>query len=259
MIFILVPILALIPAFFWFFIFLREDRFDPEPKKLIIKLFLLGALSGILAAVLELVISDLIPTTLGEIIANFFEDPVPGVLSIGMLLIIIFSVFVFAALEEIIKIGVVRKFVYHHVHFRQVVDGAIFGVSVGLGFATLENLGYFIEVSISGGLAELFVLFFLRFFASTLLHAVTTGLAGYYLAKSKFTGNKKYFWQGLVAAVLIHTAFNVFVFGEALGFVLVIIFMIIMATFFIRRMESVEAQTIWGLVSLRGTKKNPTS
>ena len=53
MIFLLVPVLAFIPAFFWFFIFLREDRFDPEPKKLIIKLFLMGAVVGIAAAFLE--------------------------------------------------------------------------------------------------------------------------------------------------------------------------------------------------------------
>ena len=152
------------------------------------------------------------------------------------------------------KITVVKQFAFHHYHFRQVVDGAIFGISVSLGFATLENLGYFVETSTEGDFASLILVFFLRFFASTLLHVLTTGISGYYLGKAKFSRNKAAFWQGLIAAILIHAAFNLFLFGGIIGVALNIIFLVIIFVFLTRRMESVEAQTIWGLVWLKSNK-----
>lgn len=253
MIFLLIPILAFIPALFWFFIFLREDRADPEPKRLIIKLFLLGGVSGIAAAILEFSATRILPSSLGEGVANFFADPTLSLPSTSLLVFIIVVVILFAAVEETLKITVVKEFAFYHSHFRQVVDGAIFGISAGLGFATLENIGYFFEANATEGIGALITVFFLRFFASTLLHAITTGISGYYLGKAKFSKNKKVFWQGLIAAILIHSAFNLFLFGEVLGITLNIIFLIILFVFFIRKLGSVEAQTIWGLVLL----KNP--
>lgn len=251
MIFLLIPILALIPALFWFFIFLRQDKADPEPKRLIIKLFLLGGVSGIAAAILELSATRILPSSLSKGVESFFADPALILPSISLLVFIIIVVILFAAVEEVLKITVVKEFVFYHSHFRQVVDGAIFGISAGLGFATLENIGYFFEANATEGAGALAIVFFLRFFASTLLHAITTGISGYYLGKAKFSKNKRVFWQGLLAAVLIHSAFNLFLFGEILGVTLNIIFLIILFIFFIRRMGSVEAQTIWGLVRLK--------
>ena len=252
MIFLLIPILAFLPALFWFFIFLREDKADPEPKRLIIKLFLLGGVSGVAAAILEFSATLILPTSLSEGIANFFADPSISLPSTALLVFIVVAVILFAAVEEVLKITVVKEFAFYHSHFRQVVDGAIFGVSAGLGFATLENIGYFFEANSSEGLGALATVFFLRFFASTLLHAITTGISGYYLGKAKFSKNKLVFWQGLLAAILIHSAFNLFLFGEKIGVTLNIIFLIIIFVFLIRRMGSVEAQTIWGLLVLKG-------
>ena len=254
MIFLLVPILALLPALFWFYIFLREDRADPDPKKLIIKLFLLGAIAGVAAAILEFASFLILPTPLSDVVENFFADPTPGLLSPTLVAFLILVVILFAAIEEVLKITVVKQFAFHHYHFRQVVDGAIFGISVSLGFATLENLGYFVETSTEGDFASLILVFFLRFFASTLLHVLTTGISGYYLGKAKFSRNKAAFWQGLIAAILIHAAFNLFLFGGIIGVALNIIFLVIIFVFLTRRMESVEAQTIWGLVWLKSNK-----
>ena len=253
MIFLFIPILAILPAIFWLFIFLREDKADPEPKKFIIKLFFIGAVFGLVAAILEFSSSLILPTSLNVVIENFFSDPTPDLLSPSLAIFMILAVILFAAIEEVLKIIVVKEFAFYHPHFRQVVDGAIFGVSAGLGFAALENLGYFIETAAQEGVGALILVFLLRFFASTLLHALTTGISGYYLGKAKFSQNKKVFWQGLLAAILIHSAFNLFLFGGVAGLILSIVFLGIIFVFVIKRMESVEAQTIWGLVLL----KNP--
>src|SRR3990167_10248894 len=133
MIFLLVPILAILPAIFWLFIFLREDKADPEPKKFILMLFFIGAVFGLVAAILEFSSSFILPTPLNVVVEDFFSDPTPGSLSLSLVIFMILAVMLFAAIEEVLKITVVKEFAFYHPHFRQVVDGAIFGVSAGLG------------------------------------------------------------------------------------------------------------------------------
>jgi len=251
-IYLLIPILAFIPAVFWFFIFLKEDRLDPEPKKLIVKIFIIGALSGLLAGLLEIAFIFLIPRELGNDVFNFLAAQ--GLKNAGFLPIVIIIIIAFAAIEEILKIGAVKTFIYHDQNFNQVVDGAIYGISAALGFATLENINYFIETTVKLGLGGLVTVFIIRFFATTLMHALTTGVAGYYLGKVKYTNNNSFYWKGLFIAVFIHSAFNLFINLGLVGFVLDIVLLIAAFWFLIKRMESFDAQVIWKLVFFRNFK-----
>lgn len=255
--FILIFILAFLPAVFWFFIFLREDRADPEPKKLLIKLFVLGAFSGFIAGAVEIGILELFPSQMKEEFNILFDQTGEINLTLGLIIFFILSILVFAILEEIIKIASVRWAVYNHTHFNQIVDGAIFGVSAGLGFATLENFFYFIETNTTEGLGSLVIVFTLRFFATTLLHALATGMAGYYLGKAKFLQKPRIFWIGLLSASLVHAVFNLSLFAGVFGLLFVIIILVTVFVFMIRKMGSVEAQTIWGLVLLKQRVKKP--
>ena len=45
--------LAVAPAVFWMWWFYRKDRFDPEPRGLVLKIFLLGMLPVLPAGVLD--------------------------------------------------------------------------------------------------------------------------------------------------------------------------------------------------------------
>lgn len=256
---IIISILAFLPAVFWFHIFLRKDKFDPEPRRLIIKLFLLGTVAALFAAILEFAVSSIFFSPFSEDFGRFFNDPYASSFPNHILIFLILEIILFAALEEVLKITVVREFVFYDQHFRQVVDGAIFGISAGLGFATLENLGYFFGTASKEGTGSLVVVFILRFFASTLLHALTSGMSGYYLGKSKFSKGKTVFWQGLIAAVLTHAAFNLFLFGGVLGVLFEVVLLVIILVFLINKMESTEAQTIWGLVFLKSPGKGTTS
>ena len=86
------------------------------------------------------------------------------------------------------------------------------------------------------------------------MHALTTGIAGYYLGKAKFSQKKAVFWFGLAAAILIHSAFNLFLFGGAVGVLLSIAFLVFIFVFLFRKMGSFEAQTIWKLIFLKDLK-----
>lgn len=242
-------VLAALPTVFWFFVFLREEKFDQIPKKLIIKVFVIGALSGLLAVLLEFIVALFFPQSVTE--AIFSLDQTTRLITSVAIMALILTV-LSAAIEEILKIYTVKWFAYDSFQFNQVVDGAVLGVSAGLGFATLENIGYFIGVYNQDGLGALAIVFVIRSLATTLLHALTTGIAGYYLGKAKFSNDKGVFWEGLLAAILIHATFNILLFsGVLLGLLLNIVLLIFMLVFLLKRMDSAEAQTIWRLVMLR--------
>lgn len=249
MLLIFIPILAFLPAIFWILIFLREEKYDPISKKLIIKMFILGAAGGILAVILELSAISPLPKTIATV---FLEPGKIKTLDFNLAIAVVALTIILAAIEEIVKLAILRWNAFDSLQFNQVVDGAVLGISVALGFATFENLGYFFQAFVVGGASTLVMVFLARFLATTLLHALATGIAGYFLGKEKFSGNKAFLWYGLVVAILIHSIFNIFLLTlTVLGLLLVIGFLIGVFIFLIRRMGSVEAQTIWRLVPFR--------
>lgn len=210
-------------------------------------MFILGVTAGILAVVFELLIIAFLPKILAaafihpEKVKNLEIDSAVGLVVLTILM---------AGVEEIVKAAVLRWNAYDNSQFNQVADGAVLGISVALGFATLENIGYFLQAFLVGGVETLAVIFAARFLATTLLHALATGTTGYFLGKEKFSGNKRVFWYGLLAAILIHAVYNLFLLTVA-GFFLVIVFLIVLFIFLVRRMESTEARTIWRLVWIK--------
>jgi RsiW-degrading membrane proteinase PrsW (M82 family) len=111
--------------------------------------------------------------------------------------------------EEAIKLAVVALAVQR----RQVgfpVDAAIFGASVGTGFALVENAYYLQSLAASSGLAVWLV----RGFGAATLHAAATGIAAI-LSQTAAARHPDRGWvvflPGAVAAFAIHSAYNHFV------------------------------------------------
>lgn len=184
-------IIALIPGFFWLWFYSRKDK-NPEPRKLIIKVFLWG-------------MAITIPAIAFEFAAEFF---IPFTQSSNFIIIIVSSLFIVAPIEEYLKYYVIKKVAYNSPAFDEPIDGIIYGVVAGLGFATLENI---LVIMAEGQNAII-----LRFATATLMHAITAGLIGYYLSLIKFTKRTKkekrnLIIQGLLIAILIHGLYNIIV------------------------------------------------
>ena len=81
----------------------------------------------------------------------------------------------------------------------------------GLGFAAIENILY-LFTAIHNGLQTTIIIWALRSVGSTLLHALSSGLVGYFLALSWFfqSHRKKLLIVGLMVATLFHFTFNLF-------------------------------------------------
>jgi len=204
-------IIALVPGIFWVWFYRRKDK-NPEPRKLIIKVFVIG-------------MAITLPAIVFEFAAEFFF---PFINAENLLTIIFASLFIVAPIEEYLKYYVVKRVALKNKAFDEPIDGVIYGVVAGLGFASLENL---IVISAEGQSIIL-----LRFATATLMHAVTTGIVGYYLSMNKFSKQsdkkKNPVWIGLIIAIVIHGLYNSIVSTQTILTLFVLIaFLIIMYAF----------------------------
>lgn len=174
-------LLGMFPAVFWLIFFLFEDRKDPEPRSLIAGIFLAGSLSALTAAVLQLLIQNSVFPLL------FIQE-----LSIAYLL-------VFAFIEELVKFFAAYIVIYNNRSFDEPVDGMIYMITSAMGFAALENIVFL--MSPNGTQFETMIF---RFVGATLLHALASGLVGYYWVKRKSI-------VGLLIGTLLHLTFNVLI------------------------------------------------
>ena len=180
-----VAILAITPGLFRLRYFLRKDKFKPEPKKLIIKMFIRWAIAVIPAALIEVGIESIIPI-------EFF-----------------WLVIVAPIVEELIKYLTMKRGITKHKHFDEPIDAMIYAVAVALGFATFENVSY-IRDAYQSGMLE--IVAGMRALISVPWHAIFASMRGYavgvvHFSKAKIN-KKKIIFAWLSLAMLLHACLN---------------------------------------------------
>ncbi len=179
-------IASILPAFLWMIYFYRSDRYAPEPKKLVARTFLVGALVG--AAMV------------------FSLKELPFYASILTL-----SVFIAPVTEETAKFLCVRWTVYDRKEFDEPVDGMVYATAAALGFASVENIIYVLNSWASGG-AETGVLVLAgRSVLSVPAHALFSSLWGLALGwhkKRKTLRSALLVVLGLMGGMVLHGLFN---------------------------------------------------
>lgn len=183
-------LIALIPGLFWLWFFGRFDREQPEPKRLLTRLFIWGMAVTIPAVALQLGVDFFIGYSTSEKLS----------------VIILSALLIIAPIEEYLKYFVVKQVVWKHPAFDQPVDGIIYCVAAGLGFATVENILVIID---TGSIRAIL----LRFATATLMHALAAGIIGYYLGLAKFNKKKERLLiaQGILIAIVLHGVYNIIV------------------------------------------------
>lgn len=185
---------GLAPSIIWLLFFLRKDN-HPESNRMVIKIFLYGMLAAVPAALIEI---------------GFFEKM--NFLQLPVSLVQIIYVFIGIALtEEMMKYYVVRKKVMRHSEMDEPVDIMLYMIISALGFAALENLLILLPLSNPFLFLETAVLSGFRFVGATFLHALCSGLIGYFIAIS-ISGPKRKrirtFGLGIALAVLLHGLYD---------------------------------------------------
>jgi RsiW-degrading membrane proteinase PrsW (M82 family) len=159
-------ILALVPAAVWLVVFYLQDRLEPEPKGLILGIFLLGALLAQGAAI--------------PLIYGLFrvQDWLYGA---GPLVNILGSILIVGFIQEYLKYAGIRFTLYRSPEFDERIDGIIYGAAIGLGFATMLSLNYVIS---NGGVQP--GVGAMRITVEALAQASFAGVSGYFLGRAKF-------------------------------------------------------------------------
>ena len=169
------------------------DRWEPEPKSLVIFALAWGAVAAVGITLLVDLAFALAVGQRNEFFAAVIQAPV---------------------IEELAKgAGVLLVFVIGRRAFDGPVDGVVYGALIGAGFAFTENIQYFGTSLISGGAGELTLTFILRGLVSPFAHAMFTALTGFAIGLAARRGSSTAAAVGsgalgLLGAVGLHAYWN---------------------------------------------------
>jgi len=204
---------GLIPALFWLWFLLREDKERPEPYGLIALAFIAGMLVVPLALPLQ------------KLALEFYHGDN--------------LVFVWVIIEEVLKYAAALIVVLWHKAVDEPIDIIIYLITIALGFAALENALFIFNPLVAGELLNSVLTGHFRFLGATLLHVLSSGTVGAFLALAyyKRTSVKLAFGTlGLFTAIVLHALFNFFIMdadGESILGIFLFVWMGIIVLFLV--------------------------
>ena len=185
-------LLAIGPIFIIILYVYFKDKYDKEPKRLLLFSFLLGAIVSIIITTLIYFGIDIVLP-----LKDKFSVPqqfVKAFLVVGLT-------------EEFSKYIIVRFYAQPNKAFDEPFDGIMYSVMVSMGFAATENIFYVLESGYVTGI--------LRALTAVPAHATFGILMGYFMGKAKFSKNRIVLnLLGLLLAVTFHGFYDFFLFIE---------------------------------------------
>lgn len=179
---------AVLPGLVFTLFILFFDRYDKEPKKLLVKVFFFGMLATIPTIVAE---------TIGQrfnIFSGLYGELFDAFIVIGLS-------------EEFFKRRVVLRHAFNNPAFDEKMDGIIYCSIAALGFATFENIFYIINYS-----AAVPDIWITRAILSVPAHMLLGITMGYYLAMARFCTTPgqciSYMRKSLYVPAILHGAFD---------------------------------------------------
>lgn len=201
-------IAAIIPTLIYMGIIYWFDRYEKEPFWLLGSAFLWGAIPSIIIAfIFNSILSIPFYVFAGEVTGDALS-----------------AALVAPPVEETIKgIAVLGIFLFWRHEIDSLLDGIIYGAMVGMGFAMVENVYYFVNVFNEGGVEAWSMNVFLRAVIFGLNHALFTSMTGLGVAASRMSKNSLVKFgapiAGWATAVFLHFLHNASVsFNEMLCF-----------------------------------------
>ncbi len=180
-------LLAVVPALGLVVYFYLRDRYEPEPRRYVAAAFLYGMLV-------------LIPALLIGRWATGLVDPEWRALS-GMWGRLYDDFLVAAAVEESLKWVLFLATITRWREFDEPMDGCVYGATMALGLASVENLYYVL----TKGSLELALL---RGLLSVPAHALYGATMGYFIGRAKFALHKKKLLYLVPLSLLLPWAFH---------------------------------------------------
>jgi RsiW-degrading membrane proteinase PrsW (M82 family) len=198
---ILLVLVPVIPGLFWMWVFYQTDRYEPEPKHLILATFALGVVSIAPAWLIEQG-AGLVYPFMEHVEAAAEGSPLDG----NLVPIFLGCFLVIGPAEELCKFLAVRLFVYRHAEFDEPLDGLIYAAASALGFASLENVLYVVHLR-HHALEVEWTTLAARSLMALPGHVIFAATWGYGLGRKKF--DRRFpLWATLVGAAALHGTYD---------------------------------------------------
>lgn len=236
---------GIVPALFWLWFWIREDRLRPEPKLALLSAFIGGIIAVLLALFFELVFYYLladantpvgtkdpaifwnflqnlvqkydlinIQTDFWGQIQNYFHNLDYGLFNKidvkrSFLIIIIAPI-----IEEILKLILTYNICLRRRLNDEPIDASIYMLTAALGFAAIETTLFLTEPLAKGHLLDGLIASNFRSIGPMLIHLVSSAILGLFIGLAFYKSRiKKFFYlvAGLIIAIILHALFNFFI------------------------------------------------
>jgi len=204
---------GILPVCLWLWFWLREDKLQPEPKTLLFLTFLGGMIGTVIALFLEKIIytSNIASffevghlAEVGKFLQNFIQS---GTTLEKILMVTIFA----PVIEELIKFFAGYFIAIRSKANDEPIDPIIYLITAALGFAAIENILFLIDPLSKNTLIFSILTGNMRFVGASVLHVVSSAVIGMFIGFSYFeTKIERFIYTvlGIIAAILLHSAFN---------------------------------------------------
>jgi RsiW-degrading membrane proteinase PrsW (M82 family) len=162
-------ILALVPAIIWLFFFYLQDVREPEPKGLVMAVFVLGALVAQAVGI--------------PLVQQVFRTP-DWMAASPEVYHILGAILIPGFVHMFLIYAVVRYSVYNAAEFDERMDGIVYSTAAALGYATVLNIHSILDVVQAGSMRPAPVV--LGVAEMTMALAAFGGLLGFFLGRCKF-------------------------------------------------------------------------
>lgn len=173
--------LAIAPGLALFSYFYLHNQIAKEPSRTLLHTFIYGAMMTFPILFIQHVFEE------EQVFVHaFFRD-------------VVFT----SGLEEFFKWLVLLIAIYHHVEFEDAYDGILYGASISLGFATVENILYLFTYGTD--------IAFVRALLPVSSHALFGVVMGYYIGKAKFAEEasiNRFLLFAFLAPYTLHFIYN---------------------------------------------------
>jgi RsiW-degrading membrane proteinase PrsW (M82 family) len=218
---VLAVIAAIIPGILICWYIYNMDKYEKESRLQLVFTFVIGMAITFPVMLLE--------THMSEWVSSRYT-------SLGVILFV--SFIVVALTEELIKYLALMAYPYQRSFFNEPMDGIVYAVMIGMGFATIENILY----ASRDGLGTTLI----RAFTAVPAHAAFAIMMGYFTGLGKFaaTFRNKYrmLALGFVVPWLVHGLYDVFIIQEAYDELIILALVVLAASIFLARKLMLEQQ-----------------
>ncbi len=180
---------GILPAIFWLWFWLKQDKLNPEPKILLAFVFITGMIGVFFVIPMQ------------QYVQTFLEE---GVATLSA----------WSFIEEFVKFLAFFIIIWSSRFLDEPIDCAMYLITAALGFAAAENALFLVDPIENGNVLEGIITGNLRFLGAAVLHAEGSALIGITLG---LTFYRNLFIRiiavilGLISATALHTLFNFFI------------------------------------------------